>query len=76
LPPRAYSRSPFPSPSSWYDKVSQGAISYSQLNHDHMINLLPKDRYVNWSTMAIAANQLPGVTYVCSRRQCPRGHGG
>jgi 3-keto-5-aminohexanoate cleavage enzyme len=28
-----------------------------------MINLLPKDRYVNWSTMAIAANQLPGVTY-------------
>ena len=45
------------------NKVSQGAISYSQLNHDHMINLLPKDRYVNWSTMAIAANQLPGVTY-------------
>ncbi len=45
------------------NKVSQGAISYTQANHDHMINMLPKDRYVNWSTMAIAANQLPGVTY-------------
>lgn len=45
------------------NKVSQGAISYSFLNHDHMINLLPKDRFVNWTTMAIAANQLPGVTY-------------
>lgn len=45
------------------NKVSQGAISYTQANHDHMINLLPKDRFVNWTTMAIAAYQLPGVTY-------------
>jgi 3-keto-5-aminohexanoate cleavage enzyme len=45
------------------NKVSQGAISYTQANHDHMISLLPKDRFVNWTTMAIAAYQLPGVTY-------------
>ena len=45
------------------NKVSQGAIGYTQKNHDFMIELLPKDRYVNWTTMAIAANQLPGVTY-------------
>ena len=45
------------------NKVSQGAISYSQLNHDFMINLIPKDRFVNWSTMAIGSHQLTGVTY-------------
>jgi 3-keto-5-aminohexanoate cleavage enzyme len=45
------------------NKVSQGAISFSQPNLDFMISLLPKDRYVNWSTMAIGANQLHGVTY-------------
>ena len=28
-----------------------------------MISLLPKDRFVNWSTMAIGAHQLQGVTY-------------
>jgi 3-keto-5-aminohexanoate cleavage enzyme len=45
------------------NKVSQGAISFSQPNLDFMISLLPKDRFVNWSTMAIGANQLHGVTY-------------
>ncbi|MBN1321309.1 MAG: 3-keto-5-aminohexanoate cleavage protein, partial [Thermoleophilia bacterium] len=45
------------------NRVSQGAISYSQPNLDFMISLLPKDRFVNWSVMAIAANQLHGVTY-------------
>jgi len=45
------------------NRVSQGAISYSQPNLDFMISLLPKDRQVNWSTMAIGANQLHGVTY-------------
>ena len=45
------------------NKVSQGAISYTQKNHDFMIDMLPKDRYVNWSTMAIGAHQLNGVTY-------------
>jgi len=45
------------------NKVSQGAISYSQHNLDFMISLLPTDRHVNWSVMAIASNQLHGVTY-------------
>jgi 3-keto-5-aminohexanoate cleavage enzyme len=45
------------------NKVSQGAISFSQPNVDFMISLLPKDRFVNWSTMAIGAHQLQGVTY-------------
>ena len=45
------------------NKVSQGAISFSQANLDFMISLLPKDRFVNWSTMAIGAHQLQGVTY-------------
>ena len=45
------------------NKVSQGAISFSQKNLDFMISLLPKDKYVNWSTMAIGAHQLQGVTY-------------
>jgi 3-keto-5-aminohexanoate cleavage enzyme len=45
------------------NKVSQGAISYSQANVDFMISLLPKDRPVNWSVMAIASTQLEGVTY-------------
>jgi 3-keto-5-aminohexanoate cleavage enzyme len=45
------------------NKVSQGAISFSQPNLDFMISLLPKDRFVNWSTMAIASHQLQGVTY-------------
>lgn len=45
------------------NKVSQGAISFSQRNLDFMISLLPTDRSVNWSTMAIGANQLHGITY-------------
>jgi 3-keto-5-aminohexanoate cleavage enzyme len=45
------------------NKVSQGAISYTQRNHDFMISLLPTDRYVNWTTMSIGASQLPAVTY-------------
>ena len=45
------------------NKVSQGAISFSQPNLDFMLSLLPKEKYVNWSTMAIGANQLEGVTY-------------
>jgi 3-keto-5-aminohexanoate cleavage enzyme len=45
------------------NKVSQGAISFSQSNLDFMIGLLPKDRFVNWSTMAIGSHQLQGVTY-------------
>jgi 3-keto-5-aminohexanoate cleavage enzyme len=45
------------------NKVSQGAISFSQKNLDFMISLLPTDRHVDWSTMAIGANQLEGVAY-------------
>lgn len=45
------------------NKVSQGAISFSQHNLDFMVSLLPKDRPVNWSTMAIGSHQLQGVTY-------------
>ena len=45
------------------NKVSQGAISFSQKNLDFMISLLPEDRKVNWSTMAIGSHQLSGVTY-------------
>jgi 3-keto-5-aminohexanoate cleavage enzyme len=45
------------------NKVSQGAISFSQPNLDFMISLLPKDRFVNWSTMAIGSHQLQGVIY-------------
>ncbi len=45
------------------NRVSQGAISFSQHNLDFMISLLPKDRPVNWSTMAIGSHQLQGVTY-------------
>jgi len=48
------------------NKVSQGAISYTQRNHDHMIDLIntnAKGTSVNFTTMAIAANQLHGVTY-------------
>jgi 3-keto-5-aminohexanoate cleavage enzyme len=45
------------------NRVSQGAISFSQHNLDFMISLLPKDRPVNWSTMAIGAHQLHGVIY-------------
>ena len=48
------------------NKVSQGAISYTQKNHDYMFELIAqnaKGTPVNVTTMAIAANQLHGVTY-------------
>ena len=48
------------------NKVSQGAISYTQKNHDYMIDLIlqnAKGKPVNMTTMAIASNQLTGVTY-------------
>jgi 3-keto-5-aminohexanoate cleavage enzyme len=48
------------------NKVSQGAISYTQPNHDFMIELVNRNAGhtpANWSTMAISSNQLPGVTY-------------
>ena len=48
------------------NKVSQGAISYTQKNHDYMIDLVDQNRgniNVNLTTMAIAASQLLGVTY-------------
>ena len=48
------------------NKVSQGAISYTQANHDYMIDLILRNAGatpVNMTTMAIASNQLHGVTY-------------
>jgi 3-keto-5-aminohexanoate cleavage enzyme len=51
------------------DRISQGAISYSQRNHDFMIDLVNNcaaevgAKQVDWSTMAIAANQLPATIY-------------
>jgi len=47
-------------------KVSQGAIGYTQKNHDYIIDLVEQNRgslNVNMSTMAIAGSQLLGVTY-------------
>ncbi|NLB29040.1 MAG: 3-keto-5-aminohexanoate cleavage protein, partial [Clostridiales bacterium] len=47
-------------------KESQGAISYTRKNHDYMVDLIEQNargKYVNWSTMAIGAHQLEGVTY-------------
>jgi len=48
------------------NRVSQGAISYTQQNHDFMIDLIHQNSRgakVNFTTMAIASNQLHGVTY-------------
>jgi len=48
------------------NRVSQGAISYTQPNHDYMIDLIKQNaggHPVNFTTMAIAASQLHGVTY-------------
>ena len=48
------------------NKVSQGAISYTQKNHDYIMDLVHQNaagRPVNMTTMAIASNQLHGVTY-------------
>lgn len=44
------------------DKISQGAISFSEKNLDFMISKLPTDRFVNFSTISIGAkNHVPGM---------------
>lgn len=44
------------------DKISQGAISFSEENLDFMIRKLPKDQFVNFSTISIGAkNHVPGM---------------
>lgn len=44
------------------DRISQGAISFSEQNLDFMISKLPKDRFVNFSTISIGAkNHVPGM---------------
>jgi 3-keto-5-aminohexanoate cleavage enzyme len=40
------------------DKISQGAISFSEENLDFMIRKLPKDRFVNFSTISIGAKTM------------------
>ena len=44
------------------DKISQGAISFSEHNLDFMISKLPRDQFVNFSTISIGAkNHVPGM---------------
>lgn len=44
------------------DKISQGALSFSEENLDFMIKKLPTDRFVNYSTISIGAkNHVPGM---------------
>ena len=44
------------------DRISQGAISFSEENLDFMIKKLPKDRLVNFSSISIGAkNHVPGM---------------
>lgn len=44
------------------DKISQGAMSFSEQNLDFMIAKLPKDQFVNYSTISIGAkNHVPGM---------------
>lgn len=44
------------------DRISQGAISFSEENLDFMIRKLPKDQFVNFSTIAIGGkNQVQGM---------------
>ena len=44
------------------DKISQGAISFSEENLDFMIRKLPKNQFVNFSTISIGAkNHVPGM---------------
>jgi 3-keto-5-aminohexanoate cleavage enzyme len=45
------------------NKVSQGSIAYSQKNLDFMIEKLPADQIVHFTTMAIASHQLHGTVY-------------
>lgn len=44
------------------DRISQGALSFSEENLDFMIRKLPKDQFVNFSTISIGAkNHVPGM---------------
>ena len=44
------------------NRISQGAISFSEANLDFMISKLPKDRFVNFSTISIGGkNHVPGM---------------
>ena len=44
------------------DRISQGAISFSEENLDFMIKKLPRDQFVNFSTISIGAkNHVPGM---------------
>lgn len=44
------------------DRISQGAISFSEENLDFMIRKLPRDRFVNFSTISIGGkNHVPGM---------------
>ena len=44
------------------DRISQGAISFSEENLDFMIRKLPRDRFVNFSSVSIGAkNHIPGT---------------
>ena len=44
------------------DKISQGAISFSEENLDFMLRKLPRDQFVNFSTISIGAkNHVPGM---------------
>ena len=44
------------------DRISQGAISFSEENLDFMIRKLPRDQFVNFSTISIGAkNHVPGM---------------
>ncbi len=45
------------------NKVSQGAISYSQRNLDVMIGMIPGDIPTSFTTMAIGGAQLEGTVY-------------
>lgn len=44
------------------DRISQGSIAFSEENLDFMVRKLPKDRFVNFSTISIGAkNHVPGM---------------
>lgn len=44
------------------DRISQGAISFSEENLDFMIRKLPRDQFVNFSTISIGGkNHVPGM---------------
>lgn len=44
------------------DRISQGALSFSEENLDFMIKKLPRDQFVNFSTISIGGkNHVPGM---------------